>query len=118
MKVSAPRNWIETTRSSFSSLAPVVFRDELDYRRELRVFDRLTVSVELAGLSEDGARWRLRHQFTRADGVRAAEIRTTGAWFDLATRKLVVPPPALARGFGRLSRTGDFEVLPGPSASA
>jgi acyl-CoA thioester hydrolase len=99
-------------------LAPVVFRDEIDYRRELRVLDEVRVSVELAGLSEDGARWRLHHEFTRADGARSAQIRTHGAWFDVTTRKLVVPPPELLRGFGTLHHTDDFEVLPTPSARA
>jgi len=97
-------------------LAPVVFRDEIDYRRELRVLDEVRVSVELAGLSEDASRWRLHHEFTRADGVMSARIRTSGAWFHLATRKLTVPPPALARDFATLHRTEDFEVLPPPPA--
>jgi acyl-CoA thioester hydrolase len=97
-------------------LAPVVFRDEIDYRRELRALDRVSVSVELAGLSQDGSRWRLHHEFTRADGVHSARIRTDGAWFHLKTRKLTVPPPAFARDFAALHHTDDFEVLPNPAA--
>ena len=95
-------------------LAPVVFRDELEYRRELRPMDRLSVSVELAALSDDAARWRLRHEFVRSDGVLSATIRTDGAWLDLSTRKLAVPPPELAEGFARLHRTEDFEALTTP----
>lgn len=97
---------LETT-----GLAPVVFRDELDYRRELRPMDRLSVSVELAALSDDAARWRLRHEFVRSDGVLSATIRTDGAWLDLRARKLATPPPELADGFGGMHRTEDFEVL-------
>jgi len=92
-------------------LAPVVFRDELEYRRELRPLDRVSVSVELAALSDDATRWRLRHEFVRSDGVLSATIRTDGAWLDLTTRKLAVPPPELAEGFAGLHRTEDFEVL-------
>ena len=95
-------------------LAPVVFRDEIDYRRELRVLDEVRVSVELAGLSDGARRWRLRHEFVRSDGVLAATIRTDGAWLDLSTRKLAVPPPELAEGFARLHRTEDFEALTAP----
>ena len=97
-------------------VAPVVFRDEIDYRRELRVLDQVNVSVELAGLSEDASRWRLHHEFTRSDGVVSASIRTHGAWFHLKTRKLSVPPPVLARDFATLHHTDDFEVLPTPAA--
>jgi acyl-CoA thioester hydrolase len=88
-----------------------VFRDELDYRRELRVLDQVNVSVELAGLSDDAARWRLRHDFVRGDGVHCASILTTGAWFDLRTRKLAVPPQELAEGFAKLHHTDDFEQI-------
>jgi len=94
-----------------AKLAPVVFRDELEYRRELRPLDRVSVSVELAALSDDATRWRLRHEFVRSDGVLSATIRTDGAWLDLTTRKLAVPPPELAEGFAALHRTEDFEVL-------
>ena len=97
-------------------LAPVVFRDEIDYRRELRMLDRVNVSVELAGLSEDASRWRLHQEFTRADGALSARIRTDGAWFDVRTRRLVVPPEDVVRPFGTLHHTDDFEVLPAPSA--
>jgi acyl-CoA thioester hydrolase len=96
-----------------AQLAPVVFRDEIEYRRELRPLDRVSVSVELAALSDDAARWRLRHEFVRSDGVLSATIRTDGAWLDLKARKLAVPPPELADGFGGLHRTEDFEVLAG-----
>jgi acyl-CoA thioester hydrolase len=91
--------------------APVVFRDELEYRRELRAMDRVTVSIELAALSGDASRWRLRHEFVRSDGVLSARIRTDGAWLDLRTRKLVVPSAELAEGFARLHHTEDFESL-------
>ena len=97
-------------------VAPVVFRDEIDYRRELRVLDEVRVSVELAGLSEDVSRWLLHHEFTRSDGVVSARIRTSGAWFHLVTRKLTVPSPVLARDFATLHHTDDFEVLPTPAA--
>ena len=98
-------------------LAPVVFRDEIEYRRELRPLDHVSVSVELAALSDDATRWRLRHEFVRSDGVLSARIRTDGAWLDLRTRKLTVPPPELAEGFATLHRTEDFEVLTSPAES-
>lgn len=94
-----------------AKLAPVVFRDEIEYRRELRAMDRVSVSIELAGLSDDASRWRLRHEFVRSDGVLSARIRTDGAWLDLRTRKLVVPSQEVAEGFARLHRTEDFERL-------
>jgi acyl-CoA thioester hydrolase len=96
-----------------AALGPVVFRDEVEYRRELRALDRVSVSMLLAGQSDDGARWRLQHEFVRADGVLAARIRTDGAWLNLRTRKLDVPTDEVAAIMLGLCHTDDFEVLPG-----
>lgn len=98
------------------AMAPVVFRDDVQYRRELRLNDQVDVTLELAGLSEDGARWRLRHQFLRGDGSLSALIRSDGAWFDLNTRRLVVPPDEVTSAMQSLSRSEDFEQLPVPTA--
>jgi acyl-CoA thioester hydrolase len=97
-------------------LGPVVLRDDLRYRRELRVLDTVRVSIELAGLSADDARWRLRHEFVRGDGTLCATVVTDGAWFSLASRKITVPPAALARDFARLGRADDFAELADRSA--
>jgi acyl-CoA thioester hydrolase len=114
---------IHTRMSAFDSLglmqvldaeglAPVVVGDDLRYRRELRVFDTVRVSMELAGLSTDDSRWRLRHEFVRDDGTLCATVLTDGTWFSLESRKVTVPPATLARGFAKLSRTADFAELP------
>jgi len=49
-------------------IGPVVSRDELQYRAELRLMDPAVVRLELAGISPDGARFRLRNTIVRADG--------------------------------------------------
>ena len=54
-------------------LGPVVTSDELQYRAELRLLARAAVRLELAGLSPDGGRFRLRNTFVRADGRIAAK---------------------------------------------
>jgi acyl-CoA thioester hydrolase len=93
------------------AMAPVVFRDEIDYRRELRFGDLVTVTMELSGLSEDASRWRIEHRLLRADGVLSARIRCSGAWFDLNTRKLMTPPAEVRAAMNSFARTDDFEVL-------
>jgi acyl-CoA thioester hydrolase len=93
-------------------LGPVVKRDELEYFREFRLLEPVTVTLQLAGLSRDSARFKLRNEFLRPDGVLAARLTTTGGWLDLAQRRLVVPPESLASILGALSRTDDFEELP------
>lgn len=93
-------------------LGPVVKGDELVYVRELRLLEAATVNLTLAGLSDDGARFRLRNTVTRErDGQRAAVVTSTGGWLDLDERKLKPPPVALAEILAALPRDEDFAAL-------
>jgi acyl-CoA thioester hydrolase len=92
-------------------LGPVVRRDEVDYFREARFLDRISVNLRLAGLAPDGSRFRIVNEIRRGDGELAARIATTAGWFDLGARKLVAPPAPLADAMASLERTDDFEVL-------
>lgn len=94
-------------------LGPVVRRDELDYFREIGLMETIEVDLTIAGLSEDGSRFRLRNEFRRADGKPSARVTSTGGWLDLAARKLVAPPEELLAALRALPQTEDFEVLPG-----
>jgi acyl-CoA thioester hydrolase len=90
---------------------PVMFREEVRYRREVLFGETMTVNVLFAGLSADGSHWRVRQEVARADGKQAAVLTIDGAWIHLDTRKLVPPPPELLDIIRRLPRTSDFEEL-------
>lgn len=92
-------------------LGPVVKKDEIEYYRESHLLDELTVSMSLAGLSDDGSRMKLRNDFL-AKGTLAARVTSTAGWLDLEQRKLVCPPEALLGALLRLARSDDFETLP------
>lgn len=101
------------TQASFEALrfGPVMFREEIRYRRELGFGDEITVSVLFAGLSTDGSQWRVRQEVTRSDRKQAAVLTIDGAWIHLDSRKLVAPPSDLVELLSGLPRTDDFEVL-------
>jgi acyl-CoA thioester hydrolase len=92
-------------------IGPAIFRDEVDYLNELRLMETVTVTLALAGLSEDGIHFRLHNELFCQDGMLAARVRTTGAWFSLATRKLTVPPEGILAALSSGQRTEDFEVI-------
>jgi acyl-CoA thioester hydrolase len=92
-------------------IGPVVLRDELDYFRELRLLEPVTITFQLAGLSEDASRFRLRNELFREDGALAARVSTLGGWLDLSKRRLTVPPKALAEALRLLQKTEDFQEL-------
>lgn len=90
---------------------PVMFREEIRYRRELAFGDEVVVSVLFAGLSEDGSQWRVHQEVTRGDGKQAAILTIDGAWIHLDRRKLIAPPDELVQLLRRLPRTSSFQVL-------
>jgi len=47
---------------------PVVMKGEIEYSRELRLLETVTVTLELAALNADVSRFRLRNEFFNADG--------------------------------------------------
>jgi acyl-CoA thioester hydrolase len=96
-------------------VGPVIFRDELEYFRELRLLDPMDVTLAAAALSDDGSRYTLVNEFFTGEGKIAARVSSSGAWLDLVARKLTQPPPEIARAMHSLTRTKDFSVPPGDS---
>jgi acyl-CoA thioester hydrolase len=92
-------------------IGPVIRRDELEYFRESHLLDALRVTLALAGMSEDGSRFRLRNEFFRPDERLAARVTSSGGWLDLATRKLTAPPTGIVRAWEAMSRTDDYVTL-------
>ncbi len=84
-------------------VGPVLFTEELTYRRELRLGDPITITVELAALSATGHRWAMHQRILRDDAL-AATVRVTGAWIDLDRRTLIDPPAGLFAALDALPR--------------
>jgi acyl-CoA thioester hydrolase len=96
-------------------IGPVIQRDTLEYRRELRLLDQIEVTYAIEGLSEDGARWIIVNEFIRTDGKLAAKVTSTGGWLDLAARALAVPPDSMAAILRAAPRSPSFAPIPGLS---
>jgi len=93
-------------------LGPVVMKDEVEYRKEVSLLQEITVTLAIAGHSEDGSRFLLRNEIFRLDGTLCARVTSAGGWLDLTARKLVAPPEALHNAMKSLPQTSDFSVLP------
>jgi acyl-CoA thioester hydrolase len=94
-----------------AGLGPVVLKDEIEYKREVRLGEDLTVTNELAGMSEDNTRFIFRNQFIKANGKLACKISSLVAFFDIATRKTIAPPENLMRAILSLPRSEDFGTI-------
>ena len=93
-------------------IGPVIQKDELEYFKEVRLQEAITVTYALAGHAPDGSRFLLRHEIFRGDGELSARVTSAGGWMHLVERRLVAPPPALLAAMSSLDKTSDFAVLP------
>jgi acyl-CoA thioester hydrolase len=93
-------------------VGPVVMKDEVEYRKEVGLLQEITVTLAIAGHSEDGSRFLLRNEIFDLDGTLCASVTSAGGWLDLTARKLVAPPEALHSAMKSLPQTSDFKVLP------
>ncbi|WP_303311183.1 thioesterase family protein [Hymenobacter sp. BT730] len=74
------------------AIGPILFREDTRFFKEVGLSEQIRVTGELAGINEDGSRWRIVHSIYKADNRLAATVTVDGAWLDLRARKLVVPP--------------------------
>jgi len=93
-------------------LGPVIMKDEVEYQKEVGLLEEITVTLALAGLSEDGSRFLMRNEILRPDGRLCARVTSAGGWLDLNARKLVRPPESLLAVMRSAPRTADFTPLP------
>ena len=106
------RNGFTMSRFTSEKFGPVVMRDELVYRKELRLMEDFRVDLDAAGLSQDGVRWRLRNTFRNSADETSAVVTSDGVWFDLERRKPRIPPQDLHNLMRALQRTSDFAEIP------
>ena len=88
-------------------IIPVLFRQEIQYLKEIRMGQSFEVDWVMTSLSKDVSRWSLSHHF-RIGSVLATVIQVSGAWIDIASRKLTIPPPDLLQWMQEIPRSEDF----------
>ena len=93
------------------NFGPVLFKEETNFYREIKLGESIRIELFLEGMSEKGERFKMFHKIFREDGVLAAKIRIYAAWIDLKTRKLTVPPFAVVKTFNSLEKTEFFEEI-------
>ncbi len=98
---------------SFDNLgvSPVYTSLTANFYREVRLGETLTVTFLLSGLSPSGMRWKVQHDFLKANRKKAVTIFLEGTMLNLATRQPAVPTPEILAVFQQIPRSTDFEEL-------
>jgi acyl-CoA thioester hydrolase len=90
---------------------PVYTDLEVQFLREVRIMETITISFRLAGMSPSGSYWRVHHDIAKSTGKIAAILRVQGAFFDLVKRQPIAPPAEILDLFQHIPQTRDFEIL-------
>lgn len=93
-----------------ANLAPVLFEERTRFLKEILLGEHVAIDLQLAGFNHDGSRFHMRQTFRRGD-TPCAIYEIKGAWFDIALRRIVAPPPGLLEASDKLERTDDFAHL-------
>lgn len=93
------------------NFGPVLFKEETNFFREIKLGESISIELFLEGMSAKGERFKMFHKIFKEDGTLAAEIKIYAAWLDLIKRKLTNPPVGLIDTLNSLERTENFEVI-------
>lgn len=93
-------------------IGPVYTSITSHFLREVRMGEIVTITFAIAGLSAQGARWKVHHDVLKSNGKKAAILDVEGVILDLTSRKPAPATPELLRVFNLCPRSPDFEVMP------
>jgi len=106
---------LTTAKFEEFAIGPILFREEAVFRREIRLEDKITLTVEMFRSTEDFSRWSLRHTFLKEDGTLATTLTIDGSWIDMNLRKLAQPNDFIKNIFSQFPKSADFEWIKLPS---
>lgn len=92
-------------------VGPVYTSLTANFYREVRLGETLTITYLLTGLSPQGIRWKVQHDFLKASGKKAVSVSLEGAILNLVTRQPAVPTPEIMAVFQQVPRSANFEEL-------
>jgi len=97
---------------STMGLGPILFREETKFLKEIALSEEISVSCQLQKMRKDGSRWTFLHEIVKQNGTKAAQIIVDGAWLNLDTRKIGIPPKELLEISNQFPRSNNFEWIP------
>jgi acyl-CoA thioester hydrolase len=90
---------------------PILFREECIFKKEIRLGDKVRISLKLMKAKKDYSRWSIQHDIIKDDAVISAILTVDGAWLDTIKRKLAVPPEMVLEVFSQMPRDSSFQWL-------
>ena len=92
-------------------LGPIVMYEHVYYFKEIGLDDKIKVSLEVSGMSEDGRFIQIEHNFYNEEGKNLANAEMLFSWMDLKTRRFGKIPEELLLKIENFPRTKNFKIL-------
>lgn len=92
-------------------LGPVALYEHMYYFKEIFPGKPIQVSIQLKGISEEGTFFSFVHNFYDGEGKNLARCEMLGAWIDLHSRKLTIPPHEIWEFLDHIDKTEDYKLL-------
>lgn len=92
-------------------VGPIALYEQIFYFKEAFPDQKIRVSLELNGISEDGTFFEFVHNFYDENNRNLARTIMGGAWLDMKTRKLTTLPQEHLVKIEALTKTADFRIL-------
>jgi acyl-CoA thioester hydrolase len=87
--------------------APVIFREECRFLREIKLEDEVDMDVSIKVLSKDHRKFTFQQVFMRGEEL-CAVVQVEGAWFSSVERKVAVPPQLVVDAMNAFPRAEEF----------
>lgn len=106
-------DWLEMPLNDLvaSGYGPILMHEDTSFFREVRMNEKITVTCEALAFREDTKIWKFRQQILKESGELSCIIIATGAFMDLKTRKVVVPPEKILFMLDRIPKADDFHLF-------
>ena len=92
-------------------IGPIVFSEQLFYFKEVLPDEKIRVSFELAGMSEEGTFFEFEHNYYNQKGDNIARCEMMGGWINIKTRKLSPLSKEMISHFQASYKTDDYRTL-------
>jgi acyl-CoA thioester hydrolase len=94
------------------NFGPVIFSEEFYYLKEIMPGENIRISLELLANTADYRYIKFAHCVFNHAGKLSVYSETFFGWFDLAERKLILPPAKIVEILSGLSHADNYGVLP------
>lgn len=94
-----------------NNLGPITLYERIHYFKEIKPREKIKVSLEISGQSEDGRFLLFEHNFYNSEGKNLAYAEILFSWIDIKKRKLGVVSEKLLNIIETFPRSENFKFL-------